>query len=44
MIERTIPIVEQAGVFIGYSYLAPYDHQRRLRQDYSKKFWDRVGL
>lgn len=43
MIERTIPLVEQAGAFIGYSYVSPFSDQRRVRQDHSKKFWERVG-
>jgi len=43
MLERTIPIVEQAGAFIGYSYVSPFAEQRRVRQDHSKRFWDRVG-
>lgn len=43
MLERTIPLVEQAGAFIGYAYVSPFADQRRVRQDHSKKFWDRVG-
>jgi hypothetical protein len=43
MLERTIPLMEQAGAFIGYSYVAPFGEQRRVRQDHARKFWDRVG-
>ena len=43
MLERTIPLVEQAGAFIGYIYISPFVDQRGVRQDHAKKFWDRVG-
>jgi hypothetical protein len=39
VIERTIPLVEQAGAFIGYSYVTPYADQRRTRQEHAAKFW-----
>jgi AbiU2 len=44
LMERTIPLVEQAGAFIGYSYVSPFAEQRRVRQEHSKKFWESVGL
>lgn len=39
ILEWTIPIVEQAGKFVGYSYL-PFSEQRRLRQEHSQTFWN----
>ena len=39
IIEKTIPLVEQAGAFIGYSYVTPYADQRRIRRDHATKFW-----
>jgi AbiU2 len=42
IIERTIPLVEQAGAFIGYSYL-PYADQRRIRREHAAQFWVRVA-
>jgi hypothetical protein len=43
MLERTIPLVETAGNFIGYSYVAPFADQRMTRQDFAKKFWNGIG-
>jgi AbiU2 len=43
IIERTIPLVEQAGAFIGYSYVSPYDEQRRIRREHATKFWAHVS-
>jgi hypothetical protein len=43
IIERTIPLVEQAGTFIGYSYVRPYDEQQRIRREHAAKFWARVA-
>jgi hypothetical protein len=43
IIERTIPLVEQAGAFIGYSYVSPYDEQRRIRREHATKFWAQVS-
>lgn len=43
VIERTIPLVEQAGAFIGYSYVRPYDEQRRIRREHAIKFWAHVS-
>jgi hypothetical protein len=43
IIERTIPLVEQAGAFIGYSYVRPYDEQRHIRLDHATKFWAHVA-
>jgi hypothetical protein len=43
IIERTIPLVEQAGAFIGYSYVSPYDDQQRIRRDHAAKFWTHVA-
>ena len=43
VLERTIPLVEQAGAFIGYSYLAPFNDQRAIRERHARKFWDSVG-
>lgn len=42
VIEQTIPLVEQAGIFIGYSYLSPYADQRLIRRDHATKFWSHV--
>lgn len=42
IIKRTIPLVEQAGVFIGYSYVSPYADQRRVRQEHATKFWAHI--
>jgi hypothetical protein len=39
VIERTIPLVEQAGAFIGYSYLSPYADQQQMRHEHATKFW-----
>jgi hypothetical protein len=39
IIERTIPLVEQAGAFIGYSYVRPYDEQQRIRREHATNFW-----
>jgi len=43
IIERTIPLVEQAGAFIGYSYVSPYADQRRVRREHATKFWAHVA-
>lgn len=43
LLERTIPLVEQAGAFVGYSYATPYDAQRRLRREHAAKFWKNFG-
>jgi hypothetical protein len=42
LIEKTIPLVEQAGAFIGYSYAVPFYEQRRIRCEHSRKFWEHV--
>ncbi len=42
IIEKTIPLVEKAGAFIGYSYVTPYADQRRIRREHATKFWARV--
>jgi len=42
IIERTIPLVEEAGKFIGYSYVTPYSDQRRIRRDLATRFWARI--
>jgi hypothetical protein len=42
IIEKTIPLVEQAGAFIGYSYMTPYADQRRIREEHSTKFWAHI--
>jgi hypothetical protein len=39
IIEKTIPLVEQAGAFIGYSYMTPYADQRLVRREHAQKFW-----
>jgi hypothetical protein len=44
VLERTIPLVEEAGSFIGYSYVSPFDEQRRIRKDYAKMFWESVKI
>ena len=43
IIERAIPLVEQAGAFIGYSYVSPYTEQRRVRREHAEKFWSSVA-
>jgi hypothetical protein len=43
IIERTIPLVEQAGAFIGYSYVSPYADHRRVRREDAAKFWAHVA-
>jgi hypothetical protein len=42
IVERTIPLVEQAGEFIGYSNL-PYADQQRMRREHATKFWANVA-
>jgi hypothetical protein len=42
IIERTIPLVEQAGAFTGYSYVTPYVDQGRVRREHAPKFWARM--
>src|SRR5262249_10556007 len=41
-IEWTIPIVESANTFIGYTYVRPFDEQRKIRREHAAKFWDGV--
>jgi hypothetical protein len=43
VLERTIPIVEEAGRFIGYSYVAPFEVQRQQRCSFAEKFWGQIG-
>jgi hypothetical protein len=43
VIEWTIPLVEQAGAFIGYSYMTPYAKQQRIRREHAGKFWAALG-
>jgi AbiU2 len=43
VIERTIPLVEQAGAFIGYCYVRPYDEQQRIRREHAANFWAHVA-
>lgn len=43
VIEKTVPLVEKLGAFIGYSYVTPYKDQRRLRKACAVKFWAQVG-
>jgi hypothetical protein len=42
IIEKTIPLVEQAGAFIGYSYVTRYADQRRIRSQHAANFWANV--
>jgi hypothetical protein len=42
VLEKTIPLVERAGLFVGYSYLSPFSDQRRVRRDHSAKFWNKL--
>jgi hypothetical protein len=42
IIERTIPLVVQAGAFIGYSYTTPHTDQRSIRKEHASKFWAQV--
>jgi hypothetical protein len=43
IIEKTISLAEQAGGFIGYSYMSSYADQRRLNKENAVKFWERVS-
>jgi hypothetical protein len=43
VMEWTIPLVERANAFIGYSYVRPFDEQRRIRREHAAKFWAQVG-
>jgi hypothetical protein len=43
VLEKTIPLVEQAGAFVGYSYRTPFDGQRRTRREHSTKFWKNLA-
>jgi len=43
IIERTIPLVEEAGRFLGYSYASPFEDQRRMRKEFAQRFWERIG-
>jgi hypothetical protein len=43
VLEWTIPLVEQAGVFVGYSYVSPFADQRDLRREHASKFWKSVA-
>ena len=43
VMEKTIPLAEQAGAFIGYSYVMPFEEQRRIRRKHAAKFWDQFG-
>lgn len=42
LLERTIPLVEEAGKFIGYSYLSPLGDRRGIRRAFAEKFWDQI--
>jgi hypothetical protein len=43
VMEWTIPLVERANDFIGYSYVRPFDDQRRIRREHAARFWAQVG-
>jgi AbiU2 len=43
MLERTIPIVKEAGRFIGYLYVSPFEVQRQQRRSFAEKFWGQIG-
>jgi hypothetical protein len=43
IIEKTIPLVEEAGEFVGYSYVSPYADQRQVRRGHATKFWASVA-
>jgi hypothetical protein len=43
IMERTMPLVEQAGAFIGYSYGTAYADMRQLRREHAAKFWANVA-
>ena len=43
VMEWTIPLVERANTFIGYSYDPPFDEQRRIWREHAAKFWTQVG-
>lgn len=43
LLERTVPLVEEAGEIVGYSYLSPFAELRQTRQSFAQKFWGRIG-
>src|SRR5260370_36530148 len=43
LLEKTIPLVEQAGGFVGYSYVSPFNDQRRSRREHAEKFWKNLA-
>jgi hypothetical protein len=42
VLEKTIPLVERAAVFVGYSYVSPFNDQRRTRREHAPKFWNKL--
>jgi AbiU2 len=43
VMEWTIPVVERVNAFIGYSYVPPFDEQRKIRREHAAKLWDQVA-
>jgi hypothetical protein len=43
IIEKTIPLVEQASAFIGYSYENQYADKQRIMKEEAVKFWEQVS-
>jgi hypothetical protein len=43
VLEWSIPLVERAGTFVGYSYVSPFADQRRIRREHAAKFWENVA-
>jgi hypothetical protein len=42
VLEMTIPLIIEAGSFIGIVDTVPVDKQRKIRQDHAQKFWDKI--
>lgn len=43
LLEYSIPLVEEASKFIGYSYVRPLSDMLRIRRDDAERFWDSIG-
>jgi AbiU2 len=43
VLEKTITLVEKAGEFINYTYIAPFAEQRRIRKEHAAAFWAEVA-
>lgn len=43
VLETTIPLVIEAGRFIGIVDRMPFSDQRKVRQEHAKNFWDQIA-